>query len=327
MLSKNKIRSTVSIIAGVMLLSASHSHADCGEVSITEMNWASSQIITEVAKFLMEQGYGCTVEKVPSATTTSVASLAENAEPDIVTELWLNSTGAVYSELETEGKVMRLAEVIAPGGVEGWWVPQYLLDAHPALATIEGVMANPDVVGGRFNNCPDGWGCRIVNDNLIQALDLEANGFEIFNHGSGETLATSLAAAYENQEPWFGYYWGPTSVLGQYQMAKVAIGNIDTAVHSANQNKDNPSPGVSDFPPAPVLTVATAALTDKKPEIAALMGKVSFDVDMMSGLLAWQDEAGATAEEAAVYFLTNHADIWSGWVNDAARDKLAALIN
>ena len=116
-----------------MLTAASPSYADCGKVSITEMNWSSSQIITEVSKFLMEQGYGCTVEKVPSATTTSVVSLAQNGEPDIVTELWLNSTGAVYARLEAEGKVSRLANVFAPGGVEGWWIPEYLTKANPEL--------------------------------------------------------------------------------------------------------------------------------------------------------------------------------------------------
>ena len=324
--SRRIVRGFAGAVAGLMLIASGPSHADCGEVSITEMNWASSQIITEVAKFLMEQGYGCAIEKVPSATTTSVASLAENNEPDIVTELWLNSTGDVYAKLEADGKVSRLAEVIAPGGVEGWWVPQYLSDANPELATIEGVMANPDLVGGRFNNCPDGWGCRIVNDNLVKALGLEDAGFEVFNHGSGETLQTSIAAAYENQEPWFGYYWGPTSVLGKYNMTKVAIGGIDTMVHSANQNKDNPSPGVSDFPPAPVLTVATAELAAQKPDIAELMSKISFDVDLMSALLAWQEDNKASAEEAAVYFLTTESDTWSQWVNDAAREKLASLI-
>ncbi len=324
--SRRIVRGFAGAVAGLMLIASGPTHADCGEVSITEMNWASSQIITEVAKFLMEQGYGCAIEKVPSATTTSVASLAENNEPDIVTELWLNSTGDVYAKLEADGKVSRLAEVIAPGGVEGWWVPQYLSDANPELATIEGVMANPDLVGGRFNNCPDGWGCRIVNDNLVKALGLEDAGFEVFNHGSGETLQTSIAAAYENQEPWFGYYWGPTSVLGKYNMTKVAIGGIDTMVHSANQNKDNPSPGVSDFPPAPVLTVATAELAAQKPDIAELMSKISFDVDLMSALLAWQEDNKASAEEAAVYFLTTESDTWSQWVNDAAREKLASLI-
>ena len=40
-------------------LGATSAMADCGEVSITEMDWASSAVVTAVATFLMEQGYGC----------------------------------------------------------------------------------------------------------------------------------------------------------------------------------------------------------------------------------------------------------------------------
>lgn len=316
---------TAALVSGLTLGLSGAAHADCGEVSMTEMNWASSQIITEVSKFLLEQGYGCSVEMVPSATTTSVASLAETGKPDIVTELWLNSTGDIYAKLEEEGKVSRLTDVIDPGGLEGWWIPTYLAEAHPELTTIEGVLANPELVGGRFNNCPDGWGCRIVNDNLVRALGVR-DAMEVFDHGSGETLATSIAAAYEDQEPWFGYYWGPTAVLGNYAMTKVEIGPIDTDAHTQNQNKDTANPGISDFPPAPVLTVATADLTAREPEVAELMGKVSFDVSVLSELLAWQEENSASAEEAAVYFLTNQPDVWSAWLNDEAREKLAAFV-
>ncbi|MGG7646373.1 ABC transporter substrate-binding protein [Rhodovulum sp. YNF3179] len=300
--------------------------AACGEVSITEMNWASAQIVTSVSKFLMEQGYGCDVATVPSATVPAVTSLSENGEPDIVTELWLNSTGEVYARLEAEGKVEPVADILAPGGVEGWWVPAYLVEEHPELATVEGIMANPELVGARFDNCPDGWGCRIVNDNLIPALGLEAAGVEIFNHGSAETLFTSLASAYEDGAPWFGYMYGPTAVLGKYDMVKVEIGPIDEEIHAANQNQDNADPGVSDFPPAPVLTVVTAEFRDREPEIAELMSKVSFDINVMNALLAWKDANNASVEETAVHFITENPDTWSGWVSDAARAELSALL-
>ena len=56
------------------------------------------------------------------------------------------------------------------------------------------------------------------------------------------------------------------------------------------------------------------------------MSNVSFDVDLLSGLLAWQEENSASAEEAAVYFLSTQSDIWSQWVSDAAGEKLSALI-
>ena len=82
----------------------SDAQADCGEVSITEMNWASASVVTNVAKFIMEQGYGCKVTAVPSDTVPAATSLAENGEPDIATEMWINSA-PVYQKLEAEGKV------------------------------------------------------------------------------------------------------------------------------------------------------------------------------------------------------------------------------
>lgn len=109
-------------------------------------------------------------------------------------------------------------------------------------------------------------------------------------------------------------------------MVKVKIGEIDMDIHAANQNPETAEPGVSDFPPAPVLTVGTAALTEKQPEIAELMRNVSFGVETLNTLLAWQKDNSASVEETAVYFLTNYSDTWSGWLNDAAREKLASFI-
>ncbi len=303
----------------------STAHA-CGEVSITEMNWASSAIVTSVAKFLMEQGYGCTVTKVPSSTVPSVTSVAETGKPDIITEIWVNSVPK-YRELEEEGKIVTAANILSDGGVEGWWVPEYLAEKHPELKTIDGILANPELVGGRFHNCPEGWGCRVANDNYKVAYDLEGNGLEVFNHGSGETLATSIASAYADEEAWFGYYWGPTAVLGKYKMVKVDVGPYVADVHACMQTKEGcPEPKKSDFPAAPVLTGVTKDFAEREPEIFKLMQNISFTNATMNGLLAWQEENKASPDEAAVYFLNNNKDVWASWINDDAKAKLAALL-
>ena len=320
------ILGATALTAPLALATSAAAQDQCGEVSITEMNWSSAQIVTAVSEFLLANGLGCDVTVVPSDTVPAVTSVSENGEPDIVTELWLNSTGDAYERLEEEGRVQRVAEVLEPGGVEGWWIPSYLAEEHPELTTIEGVMENPELVNGMFNNCPDGWGCRVVNDNLIPALGLEDAGFEIFNHGSGETLATSMASAYENEEPWFGYYWAPTALLGQYDMVKVDLGGVDMDVHTRNQNPDADNPGVSDFPAAPILTSVTSDLADREPQAVELMSNVTFPVDVMNTLVAWQDENSASAEEAAVYFLRNYQDIWTNWLSDSARENLSGII-
>ncbi|MCK0168296.1 ABC transporter substrate-binding protein [Jannaschia sp. S6380] len=297
----------------------------CGEVVLAEMNWASASIITKITEFLMTQGYGCDVQLVPSATVSAVTSLAENNQPDIVPELWVNSA-PLYNELEAEGKVITAANVFSDGGTENWWVPDYLVEAHPELATIEGVLANPELVGGQFHNCPEGWGCRTANDNLIQAFDFDGRGMDVFNHGSGETLAATMAAAYEAREPFFGYYYGPTAILGRYNMVAVDMGPYDAEIHACNQTEKCETPGISSYPAAPVLTVVTSDFAERNPDIFDLVSKITFTSADLSTLLAWQDDNSASAEEAAVHYLSQNTETWKNWVNEAAAEKLAPLL-
>lgn len=299
---------------------------ECGDVSIAQMNWAAAKVTTEVAQFILEEGYGCNVSLVPSDTVPAIASVAENGEPDVITNFWLNSAGDAYDKLEQEGKVQRLTSVLEPGGVEGWWIPTYLAEEHPELTTIEGIMENPDLVGGQFNNCPDGWGCRVVSDNLVRALDLESSGIEVFNHGSGETLATSMGSAVTDNEPWFGYYWGPTVPMGKYDMTRVELGEYKEDAFANLQNPDADNPEVSEFPAAPILTAATSAFIENNPEVAEFFTNMTFETSTMSELLAWADENNASDEETAAYFLGTYKDQWSAWLNEDARENLAALL-
>lgn len=315
------------IAAGALqALPASAEEAACGDVSIAQMGWASAEVITEVAKFLLEQGYGCKVSLVKSDTIPAITSVAENGEPDVVTDLWLNSAGEAYTKLEKAGTMVTLTNVLSPGGIEGWWIPTSLAEAHPELTTIEGIMANPDLVGKRFNNCPEGWGCRVVSDNLVRALKLEGAGIEVFNHGSGETLASSMGSAVSANEPWFGYYWGPTVPLGKYKMTRVKLGEYDAAKFAPLQNPNAADPQVSDFPEAPSVTAVTATLAAEKPQVVEFLKKMTFKTDDMSALLAWQDENKASAEEVAVQYLTTHPDEWSAWLSEDAKGKLSALL-
>lgn len=323
--SKRNIAFAVAIATTALAFSTTDACAKCGKVSITEMNWASAAVVTNVAKFIMEQGYGCKVSVVPSDTVPAVTSLATTGEPDIATELWVNSA-PVYQKLEKEGKVKTIANVLSDGGLENWWIPKYLADKHPKLKTIEGVLKHPQLVGGRFHNCPEGWGCRIVNDNLIKAFDLTGNGVEIFNHGSGETLAASIAAAFAKKKPWFGYYWAPTAVLGKFEMVPVDMGPYNAEAHKCNATKDCATPGKSPYPASPVITGVTTIFADREPEIVEMMSKLSFTSEQMGAILAWKEANNASAEEAAVRFLTSYKDVWSAWLNDAAKAKLAGLL-
>ena len=311
---------------GVLGALSSPAQAECGDLSLGAMGWDSGESISAVAEFLLTQGYGCNVTVVPTDTIPAVTSMAENGEPHIVPEVWQNSA-PIYRELVEEGKVITAAKTFASGGEEGWWIPTYLVEKHPELATIEGVLANPELVGGRFHNCPVGWGCRIVNDALKKVHDLEGNGIEVFDHGSGANLSASIGAAFADEAPWFGYYWGPTAILGKYPMTRVDIGEVDIAQHTKNQNPDTPETelGVSAYPSAAVVTAISSEFAEANPDIYAFTQKMSFPNDVLNVMLAWKDDNGASADEAAAWFLSNHGDLAKSWVNAEARAKLDAL--
>jgi glycine betaine/proline transport system substrate-binding protein len=298
---------------------------DCGEVTITEMDWASAAMVTAVAKFLMEEGYGCTVTTVPMASTPALASVAETGEPDFVTEVWANSAPA-YAGMVAEGKIEQLTEVLSDGGVEAWWIPNYMLEEHPELATIEGILANPELVGGRFHNCPVGWTCKTVNSNMGIAAGFEEAGIEDFAHGSGETLAASIGAAYSNKEPWFGYYWAPTSLLGKYPMTIVDIGEHIPGSQECLIDPECADPVIGAFANSLVTTVVSEGFAAENAAVTDLMRNLSFTNQMMGSILAWQEDENASPEEAAVYFLSNNSDLWSDWISDEARANLSTLI-
>ncbi|MGB1234933.1 MAG: glycine betaine ABC transporter substrate-binding protein [Planktomarina sp.] len=313
-------------VAATASMGATTAAADCGAVSITEMDWASSAVVTAVSNFIMTQGYGCDVSVVPSSTVPALVSLAETGEPDILTEVWANSTPS-YEPLLAEGKLVELANVLSDGGVEAWWIPAYLAESNPELTTWEGIMANPAAVGGKFHDCPSGWACDIINNNNLKAAKAEAGGLERFQHGSGETLQASIAAAYDEQAPWLGYYWAPTAVLGKFPMVRVEVPAYNAEAHACNGSADCATPGFSAYPSAKVVTAASAAFVEREPGAAALMANVSFTNAQMGDVLAWRLDNNASYDEAAVYFLTNYKDVWGNWLDADAKAKLAAVLN
>ena len=323
MLNIKKVALSCALLIG--LNAGSAQAQECGEVTITEMDWGSAIIVTQVAKFLLEQGYGCSVTTVPSASVPALASVSETGKPDIITELWTNGAPAYVPLLEA-GKINELTRELSDGGLEGLFIPVYLAEAHPELTTIEGVLANPDLVGNRMHNCPVGWNCQTVATNVAKGGGFAAAGIEDFVHGSGETLTASIGAAYAAKEPWFGYYWTPSLVMGKFPMVQVDLGPHDPSKQACNSDKDCATPTMQSWPSSVVTTVVTSEFESSHPAETDLMRNLSFTNEMMNSLLAWQDAEGASGDETAVYFLSTQQELWGSWINDAARGKLAALL-
>lgn len=311
-----------------------NAQAACGKISISDMNWASATLIANVDAFVLDHGYGCEVELVTGDTMPTGASMVEKGQPDVAPEFWTNNFKEALAKGVEEKRLAVLGDALSDGGEEGFWVPAYLVEKDPSLATIEGVIANAkmftypeDPDRSAFMNCPAGWGCQVTSAHLFKALNLEAAGFVSVDPGSGAALAGSIAKAYERKEPWFGYYWAPTPVLGKYQMVKVDIGVTDVEHFETCLTQEiceNPRP--SNFPAAAVKTIVVADLQERAPDAVAYLSKRSYANALMNGLLAWMEDEQADGKVAAKHFLSSRSDIWEPWVTAEAAARIKGAL-
>ncbi len=312
---------------------ANTAHASCGRVTIARMNWASAELATSVDKFILEEGYGCRVELVPGDTMPTATSMSEKGEPDIAPEIWMTSLREVIAKAVDEGRIKIAGEILTDGGQEGWWIPQYMVDKHPELTTIEAVLKRPDLfpskanaMRGALHGCPSGWNCQIITKNLFKAFGFAEAGFDLIDTGSATGLDGSIAKAYNRQQGWLGYYWAPTAILSKYKMYRLKMGvPHDPKEWDRCTGQDFcDDPRKNDWARSVVMTVTSSALSKRAPQVFEYLSKRSWPNSVVNSMLSYMEKSQADGTEAAEKFLRDYERIWRKWMPAEVAKKVKA---
>lgn len=307
----------------------------CGPVSIAEMNWASAGVTAQIDRLILEEGYGCEVEMVTGDTVPTFTSMNEKGTPDIAPELWMNAIRDQLDAAVAEGRLVIAGDTLTEGGVEGWWIPKYFADAHPGIRTVEDALAHPELFPAPENpsrggvvGCPAGWTCQAVTANIFKARNAGEKGFDLIDPGSAAGLDGSIAAAYERQAPWLGYYWAPTALLGKYEMVRLdpEVAHDPVEIQRCTSVPDCPDPKLNDYANARVVAVVTSDFAGRAGPAMDYLGSRSFDNAAMGALLAWMESEQANNEEGARHFLTGNEAVWSAWLPEDIAAKVRAAL-
>ena len=307
--------------------------ADCGTagtISIAEMTWVSAATLAHVTHRILTDGFGCDAELVPGDTVPTATSMLTRSTPHIAPELWVSTAQSIWDQMQERGNVFKASDIFGSGGEEGWWIPDYVAEAHPDLRSVEDLAAhwevfaepaNPDE--GRLYGCPPGWGCEIITNNLFDALNLDET-FELFSPGSGENLRASFSRAVTRGQPIVGYYWGPTEVIGKYNLVRLEMPEHDPEVFACLTDANCADPQVTGWAVGEVAVAVVSSLRDEAPDVVEFLSNMQVPNDEISAVLAWADDERASPEDAAVHFMTQHDDIWSAWVPAEVADRVRA---
>ena len=312
-------------------------NASCGSLVIAEQNWASAELMANVDKVILEEGYGCEVELVPGATMPTFTSMNDKGTPDMNPEQWAN---AVYEPLKVAVKEKRIfvangAPITGLG--EGWWLTPGSIEKHPELKgmTALQILERPDLFPdkedpskGAFVGCPAGWGCQLANANLFVAYEMEKKGWKLIDPGSAAGLDGTISKASDSGKPWFGYYWNPTSMVGKYGLIPVDFGvefagrdNWDNCIMKPAGECASPKPTA--WTKSEVNSLITKSFKEKAGKgPTKYVEKRTYPGEVMNGMLVYMADNQAKGSDAAVEFLVRYPDVWTKWVPADVADKI-----
>jgi glycine betaine/proline transport system substrate-binding protein len=327
----------VMVFMGVALTgcgNSSQSPSDKPQFVMADISWDSVKVHNRIAGFIIKHGYGYPEPRYVFGETLPLLQGMTTGEVDITLEVWKDNYEEVWNNALAGGTVLDLGSNY-PDAPQGWYVPTYMIKGDPARG-IEAVapdlksvadlpkywhlFKDPEVPSkGRFHNSPPGWGVTEINETKLKTYGL-TDTFNIFSTGSDTALATSMVTAYDRGQPWVGYYWEPTWIMGLMDMTMLEEPPYDPAVYNDPSNR-----GCA-YPAAKVLKAIHIDVQTNAPEIAEFIKKYQTSLEENNDFLAYMNDNQVESEAAAIYFLKKYPDTWKAWVPaDIAQKVTEAL--
>ncbi|WP_282615286.1 glycine betaine ABC transporter substrate-binding protein [Pseudomonas violetae] len=152
--------------------------------------------------------------------------------------------------------------------------------------------------------------------------------YRLYSAGSGAALDSAIVSNDKQKKPVFYYYWGPSAILGKYDMVQLKMNDYDPANNVCYAEARCQTSIAGGYPEGEVKTLVAGKFKQQAPAIYEFLPKVSFENDTVNKLLAWRGEDNkAEPKEVAEHFLKNNQDIWKIWVPKDVADTVISRLN
>ncbi|MCE2511983.1 MAG: hypothetical protein J4F50_05370 [Acidimicrobiia bacterium] len=279
---------------------------DLGEITTIQLianPWSGSAANIAVAAQLLEH-IGYDVE---------ITDLDENAQWSAI------NTGELHASLEVwpsghgqnridfidnpDGNVVD-AGLLGPVGQIGWYLPAYMIDETPALASAEG-FTDPALAGlfataetgdlGQILHGDPSW--VTFEQDIIDDFGLQ---LEIVYAGSEEALLAAFDGAFARNAPVLSYFWTPHSAFSTFDLVELEL-PLDPD-------------GNKYYPADNLFKIVWAGLEDGAPAAWEFLHNFNYSTADQVSMLGAIDAEGKSVEEAAADWIAANEATWSAWI-------------
>jgi glycine betaine/proline transport system substrate-binding protein len=305
------------------------------------ITWKSGRFYTEMVRQILERGYGCRTGVVEGTSAETGTALNENR-----LQVWMENWGArdaIPRQGMAEGRIRMVGQLMAGGGVEGWFVPELLVKGDPRrgikplapdLKTVEDLkryahLFSPDGQPGSkglFYNCLASWSCSGYNDQRLKAYGL-AESFESYRPASTAALDMLVASAMAVDRPVLFYYWYPAALTaGHFSFVRLEEPAYNDACWKTIANPVDPKPCGSAFKNTPLLIGVSTPFANENPALVALLEKVQLSGEQLSKALFRMTEKKGSDTQEALAFMARYPEAWKAWVPQPVAARILASL-
>ena len=275
--------------------------AELGEITTIQLianPWNGSAANIAVAAQLLEH-IGYEVE---------VTDLDENAQWSAINTGELHASLEVWPSGHADNRVDFIdnpagnvadAGLLGPIGKIGWWMPAYMVEQYPALATAEGFQ-DPELAGlfataetgdlGQILHGDPSW--VTFEQDIINDLGLH---LEIVYAGSEEALLAAFDGAFAREEPVLSYFWTPHSAFNTFDLVEL---ELPPEYYGAED----------------LFKIVWTGLEEGAPAAWEFLQNFNYGTADQVTMLAAIEGEGKSVEEAAADWIAANEATWSAWI-------------
>jgi glycine betaine/proline transport system substrate-binding protein len=294
---------------------SSSSSSKAAAITLAVNPWTGSGVNANVAKVVLESKLGTPVTLKEVDENVSWAGL-DSGDIDANLEIWPSGHAADYDKYITQKKTVVDIGKLGPTAKIGWYIPQFVLDAHPDLATWEGfkdpanakLFATADTGDqGRFLMGDPSY--VTYDEQIIKNLSLP---LKYTVAGSEAALLTAIDQAEKDKTPLLMQFWKPHWKNAKVKLAEVKLPEVTDVCLASAKAADGKY--ACDYAPDILYKAASSKLQAKNAAAFTFLSKFQLTTDQQNEIAAMVDGDKMTPADAAKKWVDAHADVVKAWL-------------
>lgn len=298
----------MSILLLALLVACGGGDEAQATITLVENPWPASALNAQVAKLIIEQELGNRVEIVALDENVQWDAIAAgNADASL--EVWPSGHSERIAEYINSLRTVEDGGPLGPVGEIGWYVPRYVVEDNPALASWEGfkdVAAEFGTaetgVNGRFLGADPSW--VQYDEAIIRNLGLP---FQVVWTGSEDALLAEVTAAYNRRQPALFYFYSPHAIFQQLDLVQVELPPYSDACYA------DPEAINCAYPEDQLFKILSAKLAEKDAAVYTFLKNMNYGSDAQIEMLSMLAGGMSEAEAARAWVEANEA-VWRAWL-------------